>query len=180
MRNGRFQYSELQRRLNIILSILSEGSGRTHLGRRCSPRLSLCLCLCRFGCCFLLTRFPFFLFFHALDVTSSHVFRGSRWHIFESFPFGGDFSFEGVHVVVAKDRLPKQSRRPKLFAPFCAVCSTPSQCPTQTLLRGAPEPDSRNLRGVFNPCSLCSKFVLQTAGFDGTWQCHFSTILHRH
>jgi len=101
MRNGCFRCSELQRRLNIILSRLSEGSGRTHLGQRC---------LCLFS--FFLTRFPFFLFLYALYVTSSHVFRRSWWYIFESFPFGGDFSFEGVHgcAVCGDDRLAKQSR----------------------------------------------------------------------
>jgi hypothetical protein len=108
MWNGRFRYSELQRRLNIILSILSEASGRTHLGQR---GIRLCL----FGCIF-----PFFLFLHTLYVTSSHVFCGSWWHIVESFPFGGDFSLEGVHgrwcahSCVKKMRLPKQS--PNLFA----------------------------------------------------------------
>lgn len=117
MWNGCLQYSELQRRLNIILSILSEGSGRTHLGQRRSSRLGLRIRLCLFGC--FLTRFPFFLFLHALYVTSSHVFRRSWWHIFESFPFGGDFSFEGVHGCdVREDGLPNQSRPKFVYAVF--------------------------------------------------------------
>jgi hypothetical protein len=122
MWNGCFQYSELQRRLNIILSILSEGSGRTHLGQRCSPRLRLCIRLCLFGC--FLTRFPFFLFLHTFYVTSSHVFRRSWWHIFESFPFGGDFSFEGVHGLCCVPKIDYLSRVvPSLFAPFVSELS---------------------------------------------------------
>jgi hypothetical protein len=115
MWNGCFQYSELQRRLNIILSILSEGSGRTHLGQRCSPRLRLRLCRCFFGRFF--TRFPLFLFLHALYVASSHVFRRSWWHIFESFPFGGDFGFEGVHGCAVCAKIDYLSSRPKFVLP---------------------------------------------------------------
>jgi hypothetical protein len=150
MWNGRFRYSELQRRLNIILSILSEARGGTHLRQRGSPRVRLLrIRLCLFG--YLLTRFPFFLFLHTLYVTSSHVFRGSWWHIVESFPFGGNFSLEGVHGgAVCEDILPKQSR-PKFvcIVLFRVALSTPSQCPTQTPLRGAPKAESHNFkRGV--------------------------------
>jgi hypothetical protein len=162
MWNGRFQCSELQRRLNIILSILSEGSGRTHLGLRCSPRLRLCLRLCPFGGCFL-TRFLFFLFLHTFYVTSSHVFRRSWWHIFESFPFGGDFSFEGVHGCVKIDYLSRVDQS------VCAVCfrvvlQTPSQCPTQTPLRGAPETESHNLGEVSNSCFCPANLFFRPLG----------------
>src|SRR6266576_2275383 len=130
MRNGCFQYSELQRRLNIILSILSEGSGRTHLGQRCSPRLRLRIRLCLFGC--FLKRFPFLFFLHTLYVTSSHVFRRSWWHIFESFPFGGDFSFESVHGcagVCAKIYYLSRAVSKVCSHRFIPSCpSTPSQC----------------------------------------------------
>jgi hypothetical protein len=76
-------------------------------------------------------------------------------------------------MVVCGERLSKQREFTcKLFAPFYSA-STPSQCPTQTLPRGAFKAEVAILNDSAQFMFLCSKYVLQTAGFDGTWLRHF-------
>ncbi len=113
-------------------------------------------------------RFPFLFFLHTLYITSSHVFRRSWWHIFESFPFGGDFSFESVHGcagVCAKIYYLSRAVSKVCSHRFIPSCpSTPSQCPTQTPLRGAPKAECHNLREAYNSCFCAANSFFRPPG----------------